>query len=71
VNATIVDVTDHAWVAIQRAVLAGLKDKDIVDGPPRNAQELEWVADTVADHVYGAIDSATRRILAENERRCD
>lgn len=33
-----------------------------------NDQELEWVADTVADHVFGAIDKATRRLLANDER---
>lgn len=67
--AKVVDVTDHAWVAIQRAVLRGLKDKDIVHQPPHDDQEMERVADTVADHVIGAIDEATRRLLANDERR--
>lgn len=66
--AIVADVTDHAWAAIQRAVLQGLKDKDIVHQPPHDDQELEWVADTVADHVIGAIDNATRRLLANDER---
>lgn len=66
--AIVADVTDHAWVAIQRAVLQGLKDKDIVHQPPHDDQELEWVADTVADHVIAAIDKATRRLLANDER---
>jgi hypothetical protein len=66
--AIVADVTDHAWVAIQRAVLEGLKDKDIVHLPPHDDQQLEWFADTVADHVIGAIDKATRRLLANDER---
>lgn len=36
--------------------------------PPHDDQGLEWVADTVADHVTGAIDKATRRLLANDER---
>ena len=62
-------VTDHAWVPIQRAVLQVLKDKDIAYQPLHHDRELEGVADTVADHVIGAIDKATRRLLANDEHR--
>jgi hypothetical protein len=69
--ATVVDVTDHAWVVIQRAVLRGLQDKDTVHQPHHDDHELEWVADTVADPVIGAIDKATRHLLASFSRRND
>ena len=67
--AIVADVTDHGWVAIQRAALQGLKDKDVVHQPPHDDQEFERVADTVADHVIGSIDKATRRLSANDERR--
>ena len=61
-------MTDHAWVAIQRAVMDGLRDYDVLGHPPQDGQELDSLADTITDHVYGAVSQASRHVLARAEQ---
>lgn len=53
-------MTDHAWVAIQGAVMDGLRDDDVLGHPPQKDQELDSLADMITDHVYAAVSQAGR-----------
>ena len=42
-------MTDETWVEVNRLVLAGLVDVDILSNPPQTQQDVENIADTVTD----------------------
>lgn len=48
-------MTDHRWAEINRLVLAGLEDRDILNHPPQTQQDVENIADTITDHVITAM----------------
>jgi len=62
---------NEAWIAIRRAVQAGLDDDgSMLENPPRTEEEVGYLADGITDYVVGAIDEASRRALtlAEQDR---
>lgn len=48
-------MTDQVWVAIEKAVRAGLDDKVVLEAPPRTDEDVMWLAATVADHVCASL----------------
>jgi hypothetical protein len=45
---------DKEWVAVERAVRAGLDDVHVLTDPPKTDEEVGWLAATITDHVVAA-----------------
>lgn len=60
---------DRDWVTINELVEAGLRDAGIVDSPPRDDEELGFVAEKVTDHLAAALQRGTLVMRAPSERR--
>jgi hypothetical protein len=46
---------DRVWVAIEGAVQAGLRDKDVLAAPPRTEEDWMWLSATITDHVCAGL----------------
>lgn len=46
---------DQDWVALNTLVLEGLQDGYTFEDPPRTAEDLDWLAATITDHVIGGV----------------
>ncbi len=52
----------HAWVAVYDVVLRALNDDvGIVANPPTSPDEVEFVAETLADHIVEAFVTQPRQ----------
>ncbi|HSH60876.1 MAG TPA: hypothetical protein VK988_14815 [Acidimicrobiales bacterium] len=51
---------DKEWVAVERAVRAGLDDADVLTDPPKTDEEVGWLAATITDHVVAAFETKPR-----------
>jgi len=47
-------MVDRMWVAVEKAVRAGLDDKIVLDDPPQTEEDVMWLAATITDHVVSA-----------------
>ena len=47
---------DHAWVAVNKLVQAGLADADLLNKPPKSEQDIDDLATTITDHVVAAFE---------------
>ena len=48
-------MTDRVWVAIEKAVRTGLDDKAVLEDPPRNDNDVMWLAAAIADNVCASL----------------
>jgi hypothetical protein len=47
---------DRNWVALKEIVRAALDDAEVLSAPPTTSEELDDLADTIADHLAPAIE---------------
>ncbi len=52
---------DKEWVAVYKVVLEALADGRVLEDPPTTEEEVEFLAETISDHVVGAFRTALRR----------
>lgn len=56
-------MTDLVWVELETAVREGLRDKSVLEDPPKTDEELGWLAATITDHVCGALPREVYELL--------
>ena len=52
--------TDERWVAVERVVQDALRDKRVLENPPRTPDDWMWLAATISDHLCAAFETTPR-----------